>query len=139
MAEPDLILDVLERVKTRVPLPAEVVTEVEAEARRYWGGERCYVAKAGETPVRREARERADAIRSDFRRGERVKLLARRYDMSERHIRRILGIAEAVATEGAANDAPRPLPQHGGIAARNRRHRARQSPATGLDADIVLP
>lgn len=124
MAEPDLILDVLERVKTRVPLPAAVVAEVEAEARRYWGGERCYVAKAGETPVRREARERADAIRADFRRGERVKLLARRYEMTERHVRRILGIADAVANDTAANDSRRPLPEKGAIGKRARRRAA---------------
>ena len=123
MAEPDVIVDVLERLKARVALPDTVATEVEAEARRYWGGERCYVAKAGESPVRRDARERADAIRADFRRGERVKLLARRYELSERHIRRILGIAEAVSTEGAANDPHRPLPEKGGIARRNRRNR----------------
>lgn len=121
MAEPDVIVDVLERLKARGAVSETVATEVEAEARRYWGGERCYVAKAGESPVRREARERAAAIRADFRKGERVKLLARRYELTERHVRRILGIADAVANDTAANDSHRQLPQKGSIGKRARR------------------
>lgn len=131
MSEPDVIVDLLQRVKAKVDLPDTVATEVEAEARRYWGGERCYVAKAGESPVRRDARERAEAIRADFRKGERVKLLARRYELTERHVRRILGIVDAVHAPDA-NDARRPLPEKGGIARRNRRGK----PA---GPDIVLP
>lgn len=124
MAEPDVIVDVLERLKARGAVPDAVAAEVEAEARRYWGGERCYVAKAGESPVRREARDRAASIRADFRKGERVKLLARRYELTERHVRRILGIGDAVANDTAANDSHRPLPEKGGIRKRSRRRAA---------------
>lgn len=103
MIEPDVIVDILKRVRDKHDLPDDVAVSVEADARLYWGGERCYIAKAGESPRRRYAHERAERIRADRRRGERVELLARRYELSERHIRRILGILEGL-DEPPAND-----------------------------------
>lgn len=110
MTEPDVIVDIIQRMKDKTAVPDDVARSVECDARRYWGGERCYIAKAGESPRRREAHERAEQIRSDHRRGERIPLLARRYELSERHVRRILGIAEAIQ-QPPANDASlhRPL------------------------------
>lgn len=111
MTEPDVIVDILKRIKAKVGLDEEVEHQVEADARRYWGGERCYIAKAGETPRRRAAHDRADRIRADHRRGDHIPLLARRYELSERHVRRILGILEAIDTQASNDDCRRrPLP-----------------------------
>lgn len=109
MSEPDVIIDILRRIKESTDVPDAVAERIERDARLYWGGERCYVAKAGESPVRREAAERAQAIRADHKRGEHVPLLARRYDLTERRIRQILGMLESTPV---ANDAShrRPLP-----------------------------
>lgn len=127
MIEPDVIADILQRIVDAAGVPDDVVKQVERDARQYWGGERCYVAKAGESPRRREAFERAERIRAEFRRGEHVELLARRHELSPRHVRRILGLFEAVLETPAANDATarRPRPE--------RKSRVRRKP------DITLP
>lgn len=127
MIEPDVIADILKRIADIADVPAHALHQVERDARQYWGGERCYVAKAGESPRRREAFERAELIRADFRRGEHVDLLSRRYQLTPRHVRRILGLFEAALEAPAANDAtaPRPLPE--------RKSRVRGKP------DITLP
>jgi Mor family transcriptional regulator len=127
MIEPDVIADILSRIREVVEVPEQTIKQIERDARQYWGGERCYVAKAGESPRRREAFERAESIRADFRRGERVEFLARRYVLSPRHVRRILGLFEAALATPAANDASarRPLPT------RTSRRRAK--------ADTTLP
>lgn len=126
MNEPDVIVDILKRVKDRTDLPDQVATAVESDARRYWGGERCYIPKAGETPRRREAHTRAEQIRAEHRRGDHVPLLARRHELSERHVRRILGLAEALEQPAANDPVATPEPQ-------SRRKRRRRKP------DTVLP
>jgi Mor family transcriptional regulator len=101
MSEPDLISDILQRVRAKASLPEDVAMAIERDARQYWGGERCYVAKAGENPVRRDAAELAERIRADHKRGEHIPLLARRYQRTERRIRQILGMIDQAP---AAND-----------------------------------
>lgn len=126
MTEPDVIVDIIKRFKDRAEVPEDVARSVEADARRYWGGERCYIPKAGETPRRREAHARAERIRTEHRRGDHVPLLARRHELSERHVRRILGLAEAIEQPAANDPAAASEPQP-------RRRRRRRKP------DTVLP
>ena len=59
MTEPDVITDVLQRIAEVADVPEEQAKKVEREARQYWGGERPYIPKSGESPRRREASERA--------------------------------------------------------------------------------
>jgi Mor family transcriptional regulator len=110
MTEPDLITDILQRISAAAKLPAKLVQRIEQEAREYWGGDRCYIAKAGESPRRREASERAALILAEHRRGDHVPLLARRHQISERHVRRILGLLDATQ-EPASNDDTAPPQQ----------------------------
>jgi Mor family transcriptional regulator len=121
MSEPDLIVDILQRIREKADVSEDVAKAVERDARQYWGGERCYVAKAGESPIRREAADRAERIRADHKRGEHVPLLARRYDLTERRIRQILGLIEATP---AANEPTRRRP----LPVRQSRHRKPPAP-----------
>lgn len=86
----DIVRDVLQRVVARLgDVPANVPLEVEAEIRRDWGGDRPYIAKAGEAGrVQRTHRE--DAIRADHQRGAHVNALARKWGLSMRRIQQIL-------------------------------------------------
>ena len=111
MIEPDLIVDILQRIRELYGLPETVATQVERDARQYWGGERCYIAKAGESPRRREAFERAERVRADHARGERIPLLARRYQLTTRHVRRLLGMSEEAAQAANDDTRRRPLPE----------------------------
>lgn len=88
--EHDIVSDILARVKAIVPGVTSVTfREIEAGVRQDWGGERPYVAKVGESG--REAQSQRDrAIRAQARRGDHVKLLARRHGLSEKRIRQIL-------------------------------------------------
>ena len=90
----DVISDVIDRVAAAAKVPEAVARQVERDARTYWGGERPYIRKAGESPRRAAAHERAARVLADFRRGEHIRLIARRYELSERHVRRLLGIQQ---------------------------------------------
>lgn len=91
----DFVLDILSRVQealaaAKVELPAELTTElvkgVEADIRAEWGGDRVFIAKSrGEGHGNRNSR-----IFRDYLAGERVKLLSRRYELSERQVLRIV-------------------------------------------------
>lgn len=70
-------------------LPPDQADAIEREVRRVWGGERPYVSKVGELG-RRWISARDQQIRNDHRRGERVAFLARKWQLSPQHIRRIL-------------------------------------------------
>lgn len=87
--ENDLVHDILHRVRTMFDLPADMVSQVEQGVRQDWGGERHYVARLGES-ARQIRGKRDQLIRDQFRRGEHVPLLARRWNISERHVRRIV-------------------------------------------------
>lgn len=67
----------------------ERAAQIAEEVRRDWGGERAYIAKAGESAMR-ELTLRDIAIRRDYRNGERICFLARRYGISRQHIYRII-------------------------------------------------
>jgi Mor family transcriptional regulator len=103
----DLVSDILERIAEKhAKLPPKVAQQIEADIRRDWGGERHYIAKVGETG-RAQLAERDALIREQARRGDHVKLLSRRWQISEKRVRQILAIAEStVAARGqpAAND-----------------------------------
>lgn len=90
----DVVIDILRRVAaTLLPNEAESERElarIEREVRREWGGERPYIAKAGES-VRQQQSERDEQIRAAHRRGERIALLARRHGLSRRTVGRIIG------------------------------------------------
>ena len=49
----DVISDVIDRVAAAAKVPEAVARQVERDARTYWGGERPYIRKAGESPRRR--------------------------------------------------------------------------------------
>lgn len=86
----DIVRDVLARVVSRLgDVPANIPMEVEAEIRRDWGGDRPYIAKAGEAG-RAERGRREQAIRGDHQRGVHVNALARKWNISIRQVQRIL-------------------------------------------------
>ena len=70
----DVISDVIDRVAAAAKVPESVARQVERDARTYWGGERPYIRKAGESPRRAAAHERAARVLADFRRGEHIRL-----------------------------------------------------------------
>lgn len=86
----DLIRDILERIAARLPetLTRELARELEREIRAHWGSDRVYIAKRGAG-----ARARNAAILRDWRNGERVALIARRYRLSRMHVWRIISNA----------------------------------------------
>lgn len=82
----DIIRDILERVAVRLPgLRGDVAREIEREIRQHWAGDRHYVAKNGNG-----AQLRNCAILRDWRNGERVTLIARRYKISRVQVWRIV-------------------------------------------------
>lgn len=86
----DIITDILTRVATVVPRKAaEVLHEIEADIRRDWGGDRPYIAKAGESAATEMSRRNAAIIR-DHQRGERATYLARKYGISRKRVHEIL-------------------------------------------------
>lgn len=102
----DLVSDILDRIAGKhAKLPAKVMRQIEADIRRDWGGERHYIAKVGESG-RAQLSERDARIREEARRGEHVRLLSRRWGLTEKRVRQILATADAVieAAGGAAND-----------------------------------
>lgn len=82
----DIIRYILERVAARLPgLHDCLAQEIEREVRQFWAGDRPYVAKNGDG-----ARSRNRAILRDWRNGERVALIARRYKISRVQVWRIV-------------------------------------------------
>lgn len=67
----------------------ETAARIAEEVRRDWGGERAYIAKIGDTAVL-EITRRDIAIRRDYRNGERICFLARRWQLSRRRIYQII-------------------------------------------------
>lgn len=85
----DPLSQMLQRVAEITALPPDQIHAIEAELRADWGGERAYIARMGECVMRLQA-QRDIRIRQQHRDGESVRLLARRWDLSERHVRRII-------------------------------------------------
>jgi Mor family transcriptional regulator len=85
----DLLADVLQRVSAITRLPPEQIQAIEAELRADWGGDRAYIARMGECGARLQA-QRDIRIRQEHRNGESVRLLSRRWNLSDRRIRQII-------------------------------------------------
>lgn len=81
--------DILHRVRHLFDLPAEQLVGIEQDVRQDWGGERHYVARLGES-AKQIRNKRDERIREQHHRGDHITLLARRWGISERHIRRIV-------------------------------------------------
>lgn len=87
----DIVLDILNRIQEAIAeaqgeLTPELVKGVEADIRADWGGDRVFIAKRrGDGHSNRNSR-----IFRDYLAGERVKLLSRRYELSERQVLRIV-------------------------------------------------
>ncbi|QRY31807.1 hypothetical protein JVX96_00280 [Variovorax sp. PDNC026] len=87
----DIVLDILSRVQKALAaakgeLTPDLVKGVEADIRADWGSDRVFIAKrCGEGYGNRNSR-----IFRDYLAGERVKLLSRRYELSERQVLRIV-------------------------------------------------
>lgn len=62
---------------------------VESKLREMFGGERVYIGKTSVDAIQHVS-QRDRAILRDWRHGEHVPVLARRYGLSDRHIRRIV-------------------------------------------------
>lgn len=84
--------DILQRVVMRIGEPAaNVAMDLEDEIRRDWGGDRPYIAKAGESwRIQRTMRE--EAIRADHRNGAHPAALSRKWGVSIRRIQQILKV-----------------------------------------------
>lgn len=90
-AELDIVGDILRRISELVPaVDLDALADVEAAVRHDWGGDRAYVTKRGESHQARMSK-RDEAIRDQHQRGESVPLLSRRWGVSERRIRQIVG------------------------------------------------
>ena len=105
----DIVADILQRVVAITPgFTAALAAQVDRDVRDLWGGDRPYIARrAGEGSSQRNA-----AIRRDWRAGERIGLLVRKYGLSRQRIHQILALPEEQepASTPAANVKPRALP-----------------------------
>lgn len=83
----DLIDDIVDRLSGVLPATARTMLDkVARDAREAWGGDRVFISKRpGEGRS-----ERNQSILRDYQRGERLGLLARRYNLTERRILQII-------------------------------------------------
>lgn len=80
----DIIRDVLDRIARALPAETftdEIANQIEAQIRHDWGGDRPYIAKAGEAAQSEMSRRNA-AILRDWQAGERVGAIARKHQIS---------------------------------------------------------
>lgn len=83
----DIVRDILARIMAASSsLSEEMALEIERQIRRDWGGDRVYIARSPEGDLS----ERNRAILRDWRAGERVSLIARRYRVSRRLVYKIV-------------------------------------------------
>ncbi|GGX01485.1 Mor transcription activator family protein [Undibacterium macrobrachii] len=92
VASTDLIADIMQRITTECKknedkITPEIVEEVEKSIRADWGGDRYFVAKHKSGG---DHSERNSRIMRDYLKGERLKLLERRYQLSGRRILQII-------------------------------------------------
>lgn len=82
---------ILDNLATIGHLTREAVEQIEAEIRQEWGGDRYYLGRVGESDrMAAERSARNAAILRDWRNGERIELLMRRYRLSRSTIYAIL-------------------------------------------------
>lgn len=86
----DIVADILDRLAGT--LSPAVRADIEAAIRRDWGGDRPYIARAGES-ARAVISQRNAAIARDYHRGESIALVARRYGISRRRVYQVLSLA----------------------------------------------
>jgi Mor family transcriptional regulator len=87
----DIVCDILRRVVALTPgFSAALVAQLDRQVREHWGGDRPYIARrAGEGSSARNA-----AIRRDYRAGEHVGALCRKYRLTRQRIHQILAEGE---------------------------------------------
>ena len=85
--ENDIIDDILRRVIAMAPnFSAALAAQVDREARKQWGGDRPYISvRSGAGTSSRNA-----AIKRDYRAGEHIPLLERRYGLSKSRLWEII-------------------------------------------------
>jgi Mor family transcriptional regulator len=82
----DIIDDIFAAVIDLAPAFKEKLLQLKREKRDAWAGDRPFIARRdGEGRSQRN-----EAIVRDYLRGERVALLSRRYEITERHVLRVL-------------------------------------------------
>lgn len=84
----DIVADIFARVAAASaadPLSADILRRLEKQIRHDWGGDRVYISRYGLSRS-----QRIEDILRDWRNGERVDLLARRYEITERRVWQIV-------------------------------------------------
>jgi Mor family transcriptional regulator len=89
----DILNDIAERLVAGGACH-DLTARVLADVRRDWGGEETYICKNAESPTRVVTRRNAALLR-DWRLGERVPLLARKYQISTKRVYAILKLSRA--------------------------------------------
>lgn len=87
----DIVKDIMQRIADQfgAGLSADALRRIETEVRRDWGGDRPYIARTGES-ARAAFSARNAAIARDWRHGESITLIARRYGISRKRVYQIL-------------------------------------------------
>lgn len=85
----DIVRDILSRVMTAFQneggFSDDVMLQIESQIRTEWGGDRPYIAKAGESE-KQAISARNESILRDWRNGERVPFIARKYGISRSRV-----------------------------------------------------
>lgn len=83
----DIVCDILAIVRSKAEIDNESLQQIDEQIRERWGGDRVWISKKAGAGMS----YRNDAIKRDYwQRGERISLLARRYQISTRRIWEIL-------------------------------------------------
>jgi Mor family transcriptional regulator len=80
----DIIRDILDRIASALPAETftdDIALQIETQIRHDWGGDRPYIAKAGESSADVMSRRNA-AILRDWQNGERIPAIARKHRLS---------------------------------------------------------
>lgn len=106
-ASDDIVADILQRVVALTPgFTAALAAQVDRDVRAMWGGDRPYIARrAGEGSSQRNA-----AIRRDWRAGERIGYLVRKYGLTRQRIHQILALPDEEEPAAPAAAPPPPAP-----------------------------
>ena len=87
----------LDSLSTLGHLTREAVEQIESDVRSEWGGDRYYLGRVGESDQMAVERSmRNAAILRDWRNGERIELLMRRYRLSRSTIYAILDTRDKI-------------------------------------------
>lgn len=88
----DIIRDFLDRVAAELgpeTFTEQIAVGIESQLRRDWGGDRPYIPKAGEADLTKSSR-RNIAVRQDFRKGESITFISRRFGISRAMVYKII-------------------------------------------------